>query len=90
MQPANNTASQPVDVSDFLTIKGAIGAFPLLGSEASWRWRIFRRHENGLLASRAIAKRGGRWFICRPRLAAWLAGDGAAQLEAEGAAGGGK
>ena len=61
-----------VRLDDFLTLQRVIDRYPNLGSETQWRWRIFRRDKNGLLASGAIVKRCGRWFFVLPRVQKWF------------------
>jgi hypothetical protein len=41
-------------------------------TEQQLRWQIFKRTQNGLAASGAITKKGGKWFVIIPKYRAWL------------------
>jgi hypothetical protein len=55
-------------------VKKFAGLYPQLGGEASHRWHIHNRANNGLNDYQAITKRGKHWYINVPRYTAFLTG----------------
>jgi hypothetical protein len=49
-QPTIGLASVPpqVNLDNLFTVGGVVARWPELGTEASWRWRIFNEQRNGL------------------------------------------
>jgi hypothetical protein len=72
---AAESATLPADdlrLDDILTLEAFCNRYSDLTNEARMRWWIFNRETNGLAASGAIVKKGGRWHVVPPRMKHWL------------------
>ncbi len=66
-------------MDDICTLTHFLKRFGHIATESQIRWWIFNRESNGIEASGAIIKKGGRWYVNIPSLRDWiLAGDKAA------------
>ena len=54
-------------LDDFIPVKAFSRRYPYLGTEASWRWRIFNAEHNGLADAGVIVRSGRRIYIVAPR-----------------------
>ena len=61
-----DTKSTRPGLDDLVPVKVFARRYPHLGSEASWRWKIFNAGHNGLDAAGAIVRSGGRVYIVVP------------------------
>ena len=68
-------AANDVDLKDITLLETFAEQYPHIANESRLRWLIYRRKSNGIEASGALLKRGGRWYVVTPRLRDWLLQD---------------
>jgi hypothetical protein len=66
------TPADDIRLDDIMKLEPFVERYSDLVNEPQMRWLIFNRFANGLAASGAIVKKGGRWHVVVPRMKNWL------------------
>lgn len=62
------------NLDDVMRLTQFCKRYPDLLTEKQLRWALFKREHNGLEASGAVVKKGGKWFVIVPNIRSWVLG----------------